>query len=124
MNSRYLQMHEVGKGAFGSVTKAVDRRIQYTAKCADDPHWNCVAIKKLFYDRRYEQRELSTLDEIKRNNLCANIIELKDRYFKKIMEKNQKKEYLFIVTDYLPYTICDLRVSVSTYSDDKSFEHR
>jgi len=124
MNSRYLTMMEVGKGAFGSVTKAVDRRIQYTAKCADDPHWNLVAIKKLFYDRRYEQRELSTLDEIKRNNLCANIIELKDRYFKKISEKNSKKEYLFIVTDFLPYTICDLRVTVSTYSHDKSYEHR
>jgi hypothetical protein len=26
---------------------------------------NYVAIKKLFYDRRYEQRELSTLNEIK-----------------------------------------------------------
>jgi len=29
-----------------------------------------VAIKKLFYDRRYEQRELSTLDEIKRQKKC------------------------------------------------------
>ena len=88
MNSRYHNIIEVGKGAFGSVTKAIDRKLQYTEKCADDPFWNCVAIKKLFYDRRYEQRELSTLDEIKRNNLCANIIELKDRYFKKITDRN------------------------------------
>jgi len=40
-----------------------------------------VAIKKLFYDRQYEQRELSTLDLIKKKKLCKNIIELKDRYF-------------------------------------------
>jgi hypothetical protein len=39
---------------------------------------NFVAIKKLFYDRRYEQRELQTLNEIKSKNLCSNIIEVKD----------------------------------------------
>jgi hypothetical protein len=84
-----------------------------------------VAIKKLFYDRRYEQRELSTLDEIKKKSICANIIELKDRYFQRINEPHEKnrnltvsKEYLFIVTDYLPYTICDLRVGASHYAND------
>ena len=46
-----------------------------------------VAIKKLFYDRRYEQRELSTLDEIKKKSICANIIELKDRYFLAAVEQ-------------------------------------
>lgn len=50
-----------------------------------------VAIKKLFYDRRYEQRELTILDEIKRNKLCKNIIELKDRYFKTLDEPDPKK---------------------------------
>ena len=69
---------EAGKGAFGSVFKAQDLQE------------NCfVAIKKLFYDRRYEQRELSTLDEIKKNGLCKNIIELKDRYFQNIENKNE-----------------------------------
>lgn len=47
---------------------------------AKDPN-RYVAIKKLFYDRRYEQRELITLDELKKKHLCTNIIELKDRYF-------------------------------------------
>jgi len=79
-----------------------------------------VAIKKLFYDRRYEQRELTTLDEIKKSKLCRNIIELKDRYFQNVEEidPNSKppgklvhKEYLYIVTDYLPFTICDLKVN-------------
>lgn len=72
----------------------------------------------MFYDRRYEQRELTILDEIKKKKLCKNIIELKDRYFKTLDEPDPKKygglirkEYLFIVTDFLPYTICDLRVN-------------
>jgi hypothetical protein len=50
--------------------------------------------------------------------LCKNIIELKDRYFKTLDEADPKKygqvirkEYLFIVTDYLPFTICDLKVN-------------
>lgn len=81
----------------------------------DEPN-RYVAIKKLFYDRRYEQRELSILDEIKKKKLCKNIIELKDRYFQQVEEHDSKqgkveKEYLFIVTDYLPYTVCDLRVA-------------
>lgn len=51
--------------------------------------------------------------------MCANIIELKDRYFENIEEREEKlgkvelvrKEYLFIVTDYLPYTVSDLKVT-------------
>lgn len=81
-----------------------------------------VAIKKLFYDRRYEQRELSTLDEIKRSQLCENIIELKDRYFHTSSEPDEKnagqmvkKEYLYIVTDYLPYTVNDLHVRSTNF---------
>ena len=84
-----------------------------------------MAIKKVFYDRRYEQRELTTLGEIKDNNLCENIIEVKDKYFRFEKETgdcgkkkssgsssaaNQKKEYLHIVTDFLPYTINDLKI--------------
>jgi len=53
-------------------------------------HRRYVAIKKLFYDRRYEQRELSTLDEIKKRKLCRNIIELKDRYFQNIEEQDER----------------------------------
>ena len=86
-----------------------------------------VAIKKLFYDRRYEQRELSTLDEIKKRKLCRNIIELKDRYFQNIEEQDEKgqtvkKEYLFIVTDYLAYTVCDLRVQNTFYTNDPTYD--
>jgi len=89
-----------------------------------------VAIKKLFYDRRYEQRELSTLNEIKTKGLCQNIIEVRDQYFKNEpadeAEKKKgvlQKEYLFIVTDFLPHTISDLRVMPSTYMMDNSFEN-
>mmetsp|Transcript_2354 Transcript_2354/g.3558 ORF Transcript_2354/g.3558 Transcript_2354/m.3558 type:complete len:81 (-) Transcript_2354:526-768(-) len=53
---------------------------QYLTPLLGD-HKNFVAIKKLFYDRRYEQRELSTLQEIKNKNLCENVICLRDKYF-------------------------------------------
>ena len=81
-----------------------------------------MAIKKLFYDRKYEQREVPMLVEIKNKRLNDNIIKLKDRYLKQYQEVNQKKpwtrltkEYLFIVTDYFPHTICDLNVSPAIY---------
>ena len=77
-SQRYLILKEAGKGAFGSVYKATD--LQYKSSDPFDSN-KYVAIKKLFYDRRYEQRELSILDEIKKKKLCRNIIELKDRYF-------------------------------------------
>lgn len=119
---RYIHLKEVGKGTFGSVIKAIDTRecqpknivklIQANSMARDtanpyqDPQ-NYVAIKKLFYDRRYEQRELSTLNEIKTKGLCQNIIEVKDQYFKnepaEEAEKKKgvlQKEYLFIVTDF------------------------
>jgi len=82
---------------------------------------NFVGIKRLFFDRRYEQRELSTLKEIKRHGLCSGIIELKDKYFRRIDENGVKKEYLYIVTDFLPYTISDLRVMPTTYGGCNSF---
>lgn len=113
-SQRYQIIKEAGKGAFGSVYKALDLQKKNTVDPFDNSQY--VAIKKLFYDRRYEQRELSILDEIKKRKLCRNIIELKDRYFQTIEELDQKtkvnctKEYLFIVTDYLPYTVCDLKV--------------
>jgi hypothetical protein len=121
-SERYIHLKEVGKGTFGSVIKAIDTRevqpkniiklIQASnlprdyANPYQDP-CNFVAIKKLFYDRRYEQRELSTLNEIKSKGLCQNIIEVKDQYFRNEpadeAEKRKgvlQKEYLFIVTDY------------------------
>jgi serine/threonine protein kinase len=62
------------------------------------------------------------LMEIKNKRLNDNIIKLKDRYLKQYQEANQKKpwqritkEYLFIVTDYLPHTICDLNVNYTIY---------
>jgi len=82
-----------------------------------------VAIKKIFYDRNYVQREVPILMEIANKNKCDNIIRLIDRYLKnnaedkpfKIRDANQK-EYLYIVTDFMPYTICDLNVSPYWYS--------
>ena len=38
-------------------------------------------------------------------------------------KKKLQKEYLFIVTDYQPFTISDLRVMPSNYINDSSFEY-
>lgn len=145
-------MREVGKGTFGSVIKAIDT-IDCKAKNKNiyklieassmQPNVNnpyqdpihFVAIKKVHYDRRYEQRELTTLGEIKDNNLCQNIIEVKDKFFcferdtgscgkKKSsgskQTQNEKKEYLHIVTDFLPYTINDLKIMPNSAQCDKA----
>jgi serine/threonine protein kinase len=50
-NQRYRIIKEAGKGAFGSVFKAEDTQVQ-TLNAFDTSR--DVAIKKLFYDRRYE----------------------------------------------------------------------
>lgn len=54
---------------------------------------------------------------------------MKDQYFKNEptdeAEKRKgvlQKEYLFIVTDFCPFTISDLRVIPSTYMMDNSYE--
>ena len=41
-----------------------------------------MAIKKIFYDRNYVQREVPILLEILRMNKCSNIIRLVDKYLK------------------------------------------
>jgi hypothetical protein len=61
--------------------------------------------------------------EIANKNKCDNIIRLIDRYLKNNaedkpfrMKDTNQKEYLYIVTDFMPYTICDLNVSPYWYS--------
>lgn len=78
---RYQILKEVGRGAFGSVFKALDRRVAAQTKSTSSQD-NFVAIKKLFYDRKYEQREVPMLVEIRNKKLNDNIIKLKDRYLK------------------------------------------
>lgn len=85
-------MKEVGRGAFGSVFKAMDLKAVQNSKNQQNPD-NYVAIKKLFYDRKYEQREVPMLVEIKNKRLNDNIIKLKDRYLKQYQEVNQKKPW-------------------------------
>ena len=78
---------------------------------------------------------MTTLGEIKDNNLCDNIIEVKDKYFRFEVDTgdcgkkkssgsasaaDEKKEYLHIVTDFLPYTINDLKILPSNIQCEKS----
>ena len=84
-----------------------------------------MAIKKIFFDRNYVQREVPILVEIYTRRKTENIIRLVDRYLKVTEDKKSwpkmQKEYLYIVTDYMPYTICDLNISPNYYmSQDKA----
>jgi hypothetical protein len=66
------------------------------------------------------------LMEIKKSEKCDNIISIKDRYLKINSNQNDKKvqgvmpqENLYIITDYMPFTICDLNLSPAIYSQEQ-----
>lgn len=79
----------IGKGTFGIVYRAKKEQ-------SDD----ILAIKRVFQDKRYHNRELEMLKEIKH----PNIINLKHYFYTK-GEKNEEEIYLNVVTDYLPQTL-------------------
>ena len=123
---RYHIIKEIGQGAFGNVYKAID--LSYASKNLDKTQTEqenfdqFVAIKKIFYDRKYVQREVPMLMEIRKSDKCDNIIMLKDRYLKVNSAQTDKKnpaqplENLYIITDFMPFTICDLNLSAAIYS--------
>ena len=76
----------IGNGAFGKV---------YKAKC--DQTNEIVAIKTVFQDSRFKNRELQMLSEL--NHI--NIIKLRHYYFSFIDKKTDNK-YLNVVTDFFP----------------------
>ena len=79
----------IGKGTFGIVYRAKKEQ-------SDD----ILAIKRVFQDKRYHNRELEMLKEIKH----PNIINLKYYFYMK-GERNEEEIYLNVVTDYLPQTL-------------------
>jgi len=79
----------IGKGTFGIV---------YRAK--KDQSDDILAIKRVFQDKRYHNRELEILKELNH----PNIIKLKHYFYTK--DENKETEvYLNCVTDYLPQTL-------------------
>ena len=90
----YSEINKIGNGSFGTV---------YKAKCVETNE--IVAIKTVFQDIHYKNRELSILKEL--NNI--NCIKIKDYFFTtKHSSTSGKEKYLNVVMDYFPFTLTNL----------------
>ena len=85
--------NEIGRGAFGKVLLA-------TVKGTGEK----VAIKKVFQDRRYKNRELPIMLELHH----PNIVELKSYFCTKAEKGSEDEFYLNCIMEYVPQTLSDL----------------
>ena len=85
--------NEIGHGAFGKVLLAV---VKTTGEK--------VAIKKVFQDRRYKNRELPIMLELHH----PNIVELKSYYKTKAENKSDDEFFLNCIMEYVPVTLSHL----------------
>jgi len=87
-NVTYTTTKEIGSGSFGTV---------YLATIAETGE--CVAIKKVFQDKRYKNRELQILKELDH----PNIVKTRQSF----LTPGEKKDdvYLNVVMDYVPETL-------------------
>ncbi len=83
----------IGMGAFGKVRLAI---VKGTGEK--------VAIKKVFQDRRYKNRELPIMQELHH----PNIVELKSYYCTKAENCSDDEFYLNCIMEYVPQTLSDL----------------
>jgi glycogen synthase kinase 3 beta len=83
----------LGMGAFGKVILAI---VKGTGEK--------VAIKKVFQDRRYKNRELPIMKELHH----PNIVELKSYFCTKAENCNEDEFFLNCIMEYVPETLSDL----------------
>ena len=83
----------LGMGAFGKVKLAI---VKGTGEK--------VAIKKVFQDRRYKNRELPIMQELHH----PNIVELKSYYKTKAENKSDDEFFLNCIMEYVPLTLSNL----------------
>ena len=74
---------QVGSGTFGTVHKARDKKTL-----------EVVAIKKVYQDKNYKNRELDILKMLNH----PNVLSMKDSFF--TYDRQTSKEYLNVVMDY------------------------
>ena len=89
----FPENNEIGHGAFGKVLLAV---VKGTGEK--------VAIKKVFQDRRYKNRELPIMLELHH----PNIVELKSYYKTKAEKCSDDEFYLNCIMEYVPVTLSNL----------------
>ncbi len=89
----FPENNEIGHGAFGKVRLAI---VKGTGEK--------VAIKKVFQDRRYKNRELPIMLELHH----PNIVELKSYYKTKAEKCSNDEFYLNCIMEYVPITLSNL----------------
>ena len=85
--------NEIGHGAFGKVLLAIVKKTGEK-----------VAIKKVFQDRRYKNRELPIMLELHH----PNIVELKSYFCTKADKGSDDEFFLNCIMEYVPLTLSDL----------------
>ena len=94
----YTILKTIGSGSFGTV---------YLAEYDDTKEK--IAIKKVFQDQRYKNRELDIIKEISH----PNIVKLLNYFYTPSEKENSEDYYLNIVMEYIPETLAKI---VKTYS--------
>lgn len=103
VNLSYSNFIPIGYGTFGTV---------YKAKC--DQTGETVAIKKVFQDIRYKNRELQILQELNQ----VNVVRIKNYFY--TIGKNDNEKYLNVVMDYLPESLYQI-IKYSNNAHNKTF---
>jgi len=90
-NGKFTAISILGKGTFGVVYRAKEEK--------SDEY---IAIKRVFQDKKYKNRELDILKELNH----PNIISLKHFFYTKVDKgQNEEEIYLNCVMDYFPQTL-------------------
>lgn len=84
---KYRVVQHIGSGAFGTVFQSISKT------------GNIVAVKKVFHNPHFKNRELEVLKSLK-SKYCLSLL---DYYTEK--EKGTNDTYLFLVTEFLPMSL-------------------